>query len=46
MENVMMDIMYEIPSDDNIATCVLTKAAVDGKEKPRVTYRNSMVQAH
>ncbi len=45
MENVMMDIMYEIPSDDNIATCVLTKAAVDGKEKPRVTYRNSMVQA-
>ena len=41
MEKVMMDIMYEIPSDDNIAACVLTKEAVDGTEKPRVTYRDS-----
>ena len=45
MEDVMMDIMYEIPSDDNIAACVLTKEAVDGREKPRVTYRDSAVQA-
>ncbi len=45
MEDVMMDIMYEIPSDDNIAECTLTKAAVDGKEKPRITYRDRMVQA-
>ena len=45
MEDVMMDIMYEIPSDDNIAECVLTKDAVDGKEKPRITYRNSLLQA-
>ena len=45
MENVMMDIMYEIPSDDNIAECVLTKDAVDGKEKPRILYRNKLLQA-
>lgn len=45
MESVMMDVMYEIPSDDNIAECVLTKEAVDGKEKPRVTYRNRLLQA-
>ena len=45
MEDVMMDIMYEIPSDDNIASCVLTKDAVDGKEKPRITYRDSVVKA-
>lgn len=45
MESVMMDIMYEIPSDDNIAECILTKEAVDGKEKPRVTYRNRLLQA-
>lgn len=45
MENVMMDIMYEIPSDDNIAECVLTKDAVDGKEKPRILYRNRLLQA-
>lgn len=46
MEKVMMDVMYEIPSDDNIATCVLTKEAVDGNEKPRVTYRNRMLRAN
>ena len=45
MEDVMMDIMYEIPSDDNIAECVLTKEAVDGKEKPRITYRNKLLHA-
>ena len=45
MEDVMMDIMYEIPSDDNIAECVLTKDAVNGKDKPRITYRNSLLQA-
>lgn len=45
MEDVMMDIMYEIPSDDNIAACVLTKDAVDGKEKPLITYRNNLLQA-
>ena len=45
MEKVMMDIMYEIPSDDNMAACVLTKEAVDGTEKPRVTYRDSNLRA-
>ncbi|MCH5259686.1 MAG: ATP-dependent Clp protease ATP-binding subunit ClpX [Lachnospiraceae bacterium] len=45
MEDVMMDIMYEIPSDDNIAGCVLTKEAVAGNEKPRITYRNRLLQA-
>lgn len=46
MEKVMMDVMYEIPSDDNIAECVLTKESVDGTEKPRVTYRNRMLRAN
>ena len=45
MEDVMMDIMYEIPSDDNIAECILTKDAVDGEEKPRITYRDRLIQA-
>jgi ATP-dependent Clp protease ATP-binding subunit ClpX len=46
MEKVMMDVMYEIPSDDNIAACTLTKAAVDGTAKPLVTYRNRMMKAN
>ena len=45
MEKVMMDVMYEIPSNDNIAACVLTKEAVDGTDKPRVTYRDRLLKA-
>jgi ATP-dependent Clp protease ATP-binding subunit ClpX len=45
MEDVLMDVMYEIPSDDNIAECVLTKDVVDGKGKPRIVYRNRLLRA-
>lgn len=45
MEDVMMDIMYEIPSDDNIAECVLTKDAVSGEGRPRIVYRDRLLQA-
>ena len=30
MESIMMDIMYEIPSDEGIEACVITREAVDG----------------
>lgn len=36
MENVMMDVMYEIPSDDTIRECKITKEAVEGTDKPVV----------
>ena len=36
VENIMMDVMYEIPSDDSIVSCRITKASVDGTEKPVV----------
>ncbi len=45
VEKVMMDVMYEIPSDDSIAECILTKKAVDGEEKPLVKYRDRLLQA-
>ena len=44
-EDVLMDVMYEIPSDDNIAECVLTKDVVEGKGKPRIVYRNRLLRA-
>ena len=34
MENVMMDTMYHVPSNDTIKTCLITKNTVLGKEKP------------
>ncbi len=45
VEKVMMDVMYEIPSDDNISECILTKKAVDGEEKPLLRYRDRLLQA-
>lgn len=36
MEHIMMDVMYDIPSDDSIVSCRITKAAVDGDDKPQV----------
>lgn len=36
MEKAMMDVMYEIPSDESIVKCRITKAAVEGSEKPIV----------
>lgn len=34
MENVMMDTMYHVPSNDTIKTCLITKDTVLGKEEP------------
>ena len=36
MENVMMDVMYRIPSDETIKKCVITKGAVEGTSEPIV----------
>ena len=34
METIMLDTMYHVPSDDSIKSCLITKDAVSGKEKP------------
>ena len=34
MENVMMDTMYHVPSDDTIKSCLITKEAVKGETGP------------
>ena len=37
LENTMMDVMYETPSDTGIRACEITKEAVEGSEPPRIT---------
>lgn len=34
MENIMMDTMYHVPSDQTIKSCLITKDVVLGKEEP------------
>ena len=43
MESVMMDTMYEIPSDESIETCVVTKGSVEGTSEP-LTVRREIVK--
>jgi len=38
MEDCMMDIMYEIPSEDTISKCIITKDVVEKTAKPELIY--------
>lgn len=38
MENTMMDVMFETPSDPTIRECCITEAAVEGTEKPMLVH--------
>jgi ATP-dependent Clp protease ATP-binding subunit ClpX len=43
MENVMMDSMYNIPSDTNATKCIITREAVLGNEKPTIVLSDEIV---
>ena len=36
VENALMDIMYETPSDDSIKKVIITKESINGTEKPKI----------
>ncbi len=40
LESVMIDVMFNIPSDESIEKCVITKDAVEGSGQPLLEYRN------
>jgi len=40
IEDVMQGVMFEIPSLDNIEKVILTRAAVDKKDTPKIVYKN------
>lgn len=44
MENVMMDLMYRIPSDKNIKKCTITKAMVEGTDEAVLEYRTGAIE--
>ncbi|MDY6856242.1 MAG: ATP-dependent Clp protease ATP-binding subunit ClpX [Thermodesulfobacteriota bacterium] len=45
MEDVMLDIMYEIPSQPNVKECVITKEVIEKKENPMLIYENEAESA-
>ena len=41
MEDIMLDIMYKLPSLNNVESCTITSAVVLKKEKPILGFRKS-----
>jgi ATP-dependent Clp protease ATP-binding subunit ClpX len=38
LEEIMMDVMYDIPSHDNIEKCIIDRDTVEKNEKPKLIY--------
>ncbi len=45
LENIMLDIMYEIPSQPDIRECVISEEVVTAKEAPLLLYEGSLESA-
>lgn len=43
MERAMVDTMYEIPSNEDIRKCIITKESITGKTEPKIVYEKDMV---
>ena len=41
LESVMMELMYEVPSNNNIGICTITRQVVDGTGEPELVYRDT-----
>lgn len=44
MESVMMDAMFEVPSDDEVKECVITEKSVLGEEQPKLILMNDEIR--
>lgn len=45
IEDVMMDVMFDIPSDESIEKVIVTKDSVEGSDKPIIEYHNNKKKA-
>ena len=41
IEKATLDLMYEIPSDDKVAKCVITKEVITDGAQPEITYSDN-----
>ena len=42
MEELMLDVMYQLPSQNNIKECVITKEVVENKRKPITLFKKAV----
>jgi ATP-dependent Clp protease ATP-binding subunit ClpX len=41
LEDIMLDVMYEIPSQEDVEECIISKETVARGAKPKIRYRKS-----
>jgi len=45
LENIMLEIMYKIPSKENISNCIITKEVISEKKEPVYLSENRKIIA-
>ena len=45
LEDIMLDVMYEIPSRDDVSECIISEEVVKRKERPLLTYEKAAESA-
>jgi ATP-dependent Clp protease ATP-binding subunit ClpX len=45
LESIMLDIMYELPSQTNIKECIISEETIRNREKPIVLYEKKAESA-
>lgn len=38
LDEIMLDVMYKVPSENNVEKCIITKNVVEGKDEPILLY--------
>ncbi|MGD8689583.1 MAG: ATP-dependent Clp protease ATP-binding subunit ClpX, partial [Gammaproteobacteria bacterium] len=44
LEHVLLDIMYDLPSMENVSKVVIDEAVINGESKPFIIYQNEQKQ--
>jgi ATP-dependent Clp protease ATP-binding subunit ClpX len=45
MENVLLDTMYKIPSEENVVKVVVDESVIKGESEPLLVYENTEMPA-
>ncbi len=45
LEDVMLDVMYELPSQEDASECIISEDAVEKREKPLIAYKSKAESA-
>ncbi len=45
LESIMLDVMYDVPSETNVVECVINREVVEGKQRPQLVRREEWMKS-